>query len=70
MRGTSRFGSALQILPFDIGKYFSSFFILAVVVVFLCSFLLLKTVFFISVNSYVKKKLTLSFYFVTFSEGA
>ena len=32
---TSRFGSAIQILPSDIGKYLSSYLITAVVVVFM-----------------------------------
>ena len=32
---TSRFGSAIQVLPSDIGKYFSSFLITAVVFVFI-----------------------------------
>ena len=36
---TSRFGSAIQVLPSDIGKYFSSFLITAVVVVFISIFI-------------------------------
>ena len=36
---TSRFGSAIQVLPSDIGKYLSSFLITAVVVVFISMFI-------------------------------
>ena len=36
---TSRFGSAIQVLPSDIGKYFSSFLITAAVVVFISIFI-------------------------------
>ena len=32
---TSRFGFAIQVLPSDIGEYFSSFFITVVAVVFI-----------------------------------
>ena len=35
---TSRFGSAIQVLPSDTGKYFSLFLITAVVVVFISMF--------------------------------
>lgn len=50
---TSRFGSALQVLPSEIGEYiggyFSSVFIVADIIVFISSFsLLLKNVFFIN----------------------
>ena len=44
---TSRFGSAIQVLPPDIGEYFSSFFITTVFIYILQ----LKNVFFISENS-------------------
>ena len=36
---TSRFGSAIQALPSDIKKYFSSFLITAVAVVFISMFI-------------------------------
>ena len=36
---TSRFGSATQVLPSDITKYFRSFFITAVAVVFIFMFI-------------------------------
>ena len=43
---TSKFGSAIQVLPSDIGEYFSSFFNAVVVVVFISIFSLqLETVF-------------------------
>ena len=38
MGNTSRFGSAIQVLPSDIGKYFSLFLITTVVVVFISMF--------------------------------
>ena len=47
---TSRFGSAIQVLPSDIGEYFSSYCITVVVVVFIflfLFFLLLRNLFFI-----------------------
>ena len=57
---TSSFGCAIQVLPSDIRKYFSSFFISAVAVVI--SFFISpieNCIFFMDVNSYVgKKKLT------------
>ena len=36
---TSRFGSAIQVLPSDIRKYFSSFLIAAIAVVFISMFI-------------------------------
>ena len=52
-----RFGSAIQVLPSDIGKYFSSFLITAVVVVFISMFffsIIENCIFFIIMNSYVR----------------
>ena len=37
---TSRFGSAIQVSPPDIGEYFSSFFIAGAVIVFISVFIL------------------------------
>ena len=56
---TSRFGSAIQVLPFDIGEYLNSFFNPVVVVLILIFILQLKTVFFSVVNSFVRKKICL-----------
>ena len=56
---TSRFGSAIQVLPSDIGEYFSSFFIPVVVVfisIFICNW---KRYFFNIVNPCVRKKVYL-----------
>ena len=55
---TSSFGSAIQVLPSDIGEYLSSFFNPVVVVVFIF-ILQLKNVFFSIVNSFVRKKVYL-----------
>ena len=54
----SRFGSAIHVLPSDIGKYFSSFFIPVVVVIsiFICNW---KRYFFNIVNPCVRKKVYL-----------
>ena len=57
LKGTSRFGSAIQVVPSDIGEYSSSF--LNPVVVVLIFILQLKNVFFSIVNSFVKKKVYL-----------
>ena len=54
---TSRFGSAIQVVPSDIGEYSSSF--LNPVVVVLIFILQLKNVFFSIVNSFVRKKVYL-----------
>ena len=69
---TSRFGSAIQVLPSDIRKYFSSFLITAVAVVFISMFISVieNCIFFINVNSYVGNKVDLTcmpwIYFVVF----
>ena len=58
---TPRFGFALQVLPSDIGEYFSSFFSTVVVVVFISIFTLkLKNVFFIIVISCIRNKVLLT----------
>ena len=59
---TSSFGSAIQVLPSDIRKYFSSFLITAVAVVFISVyFCYWKLYFFMDVNSYVGKKVDLTY---------
>ena len=55
---TSSFGSAIQVLPSDIRKYFSSFQLDYCCCG--CFYLLLKIVFFMDVNSYVEKKVDLN----------
>ena len=59
---TSRFGSAIQVLPSDIRKYFSSFLITAVAVVSISMFIFCywKLYFFMDVNSYVGNKVDLT----------
>ena len=58
---TPRFGFALQVLPSDIGEYFSSFFITVVVVVFISIFTLkLKNIFSIIVISCIRNKVLLT----------
>ena len=59
---TSRFGSAMQLLPSDIGEYLSSFFNPFVVVLIFIFNLQLKNVFFSTVNSFVRKKVYLLTY--------
>ena len=59
---TSRFGSAMQLLPSDIGEYLSSFFNPFVVVFIFIFNLQLKNVFFSTVNSFVRKKVYLLTY--------
>ena len=56
----SRFGSAIQVLSSDIGKYFSSFLITAVAVFYFCLFLFLKIDNSIVINSYVGNKVDLT----------
>ena len=58
---TSSFGSAIQVLPSDIGEYLSSFFN-PIVVVFIF-ILQLKYVFFSIANSFVGKKVYLLTYY-------
>ena len=54
---TSRFDSAIQVLPSDIGEYLSSFVSAVLVVVFISIFILYFIMFFfIIVNSFVRKK--------------
>ena len=55
---TSSFGSAIQVLPSDIRKYFSSFLITAVAVVFISVFISVieNCIFFMDINTYVGKK--------------
>ena len=53
---TSRFGSAIQVLPSDIGEYLSSFFNPVAVVLNFIFILQFKNVFFSIVNSFVRKK--------------
>ena len=63
MKGnTSCFDSAIQVLPSDIRKYFSSFLITAVAVVFISMFISVteNCIFFMDVNSYVRKKVDLT----------
>ena len=59
---TSSFGSAIQVLPSDIRKYFSSFLITAVAVVFTFMFISIieNCIFFMDVNSYVRNKVDLT----------
>ena len=59
---TSSFGSAIQLFPSDIRKYFSSFLITAVAVVFISMFIFVidNCIFFMEVNSYVGNKVDLT----------
>ena len=59
---TSRFGSALQVLPSDIGEYFGPFFFNVVVVFIYIIILSLKNVFFNIVNSCVRNNVYLIIY--------
>ena len=58
---TSRFGSAMQVLPSDIRKYFSSFLITAAAVVLISMFISVieNCIFSMDVNSYVGNKVDL-----------
>ena len=62
MGNTSSFGSAIQVLPFDIRKYFSSFLITAIAVAFISVFISVieNCISFMDVNSYVGKKVDLT----------
>ena len=57
MGNTSSFGSAIQVSPSDIRKYLSSFLITLVAVVFISVFISVieNCIFFMDVNSYVRK---------------
>ena len=57
MGNTSSFGSAIQVSPSDISKYLSSFLITLVAVVFISVFISVieNCIFFMDVNSYVRK---------------
>ena len=57
MGNTSSFGSAIQVSPCDIRKYLSSFLITLVAVVFISVFISVieNCIFFMDVNSYVRK---------------
>ena len=57
MANTSSFGSAIQVSPSDIRKYLSSFLITLVAVVFISVFISVieNCIFFMDVNSYVRK---------------
>ena len=55
---TSRFGSAIQVLPCDIGEYLSSFFNPVVVVVFISIFILFHFYFESNVKLYASENLT------------
>ena len=59
---TSRFDSAKQVLPSDIRKYFSSFLITAVAVVFISMFISVieNFIFFMDENSSVGNKVDLT----------
>ena len=59
---TCRFGCAIEVLPSDIRKYFSSFLITAVAVVSISMFIFCywKLYFFMDVNSYVGNKVDLT----------
>ena len=55
---TSRFGSAIQIIPSDFGEYLNAFFNTIVVVVFFLFYFIIE-IFLNIVNSFVRKKVYL-----------